>query len=450
MSPDLLGTLVFNRLLLAPTRAELAEALAAAAATLPSATGPLRDRDALARFEAEAEGVWVSSRRRPGRGAGPTVAVAWWRDFAGRAHVRVSNGGPWPPRPPLLTLYPEQTLARGVGPDAVPLCLCACGAWGEPRSLGWMGDRCGPCFDRGDQAPQPAGWVLPRPAAAATLSPDGLALGALGQRGEAGSEIAVFDAATGRATPAFTVETPAPGGLFLLGPRAARLAVVRYETAWVTTDLHRADGRRLARLAETGGVAFPPSGDGLVTWGRGGLAWRSGPRASPVLFGPSSLENNIARFAPDGRRLATRTIDFRTVAIWDVTSRRMVGHYQPRGLVSPPCFTPDGRALCLAYGGDSVGELCAVGPGRALRPAPWPATLGVPWLSCAFDGRWVLACGPGVFLVLRLNGNGPDFEGVPGVLSVCGFLADGRLLTLSWRDGRVRLWPAELFHEGRR
>jgi hypothetical protein len=59
----------------------------------------------------------------------------------------------------------------------------------------------------------------------------------------------------------------------------------------------------------------------------------------------------------------------------------------------------------------------------------------------------VLACGHRQLRVLRLGGGGPDFEGDAAGLWACGFLPDGRLLTLGV-GGRVRLWPAELFRAG--
>ena len=141
--------IVFDRLLVRPTQAEVRRALdqAAAAANRRGGASTLRWPphdldDALRRCETDAEGVWSPAPPRAGHADKPTVAVAWWHDFAGRAHLRVggwgSRRGQWPERPPLLTVYPEHTLARRRGGAVAVLCLCACGAWGRrARWAGW-------------------------------------------------------------------------------------------------------------------------------------------------------------------------------------------------------------------------------------------------------------------------------------------------------------------------
>src|SRR4029079_19048104 len=51
--------------------------------------------------------------------------------------------------PPWWHVYPEAVLgARGKKDGERYLAVCRCGAIATPESLGWMGDTCGPCFDR--------------------------------------------------------------------------------------------------------------------------------------------------------------------------------------------------------------------------------------------------------------------------------------------------------------
>lgn len=102
-------------------------------------------------------------RRRSCKGgrAVPEVIAGWWTDPAGRKHVRVigrtrsrysSTRGEAQLRalPPWWQVYPEAVLGVRAGPGADEryVAACRCGAIGTPESLGWMGDTCGPCFDR--------------------------------------------------------------------------------------------------------------------------------------------------------------------------------------------------------------------------------------------------------------------------------------------------------------
>ena len=92
------------------------------------------------------------------------MVAGWWTDPASRKHFRVlgrtrHRGFPYlrPMRregelrglPPWWHVYPEAVLAvrRADGGENYLAC-CRCGAVGTPESLGWMGDTCGPCFDR--------------------------------------------------------------------------------------------------------------------------------------------------------------------------------------------------------------------------------------------------------------------------------------------------------------
>jgi hypothetical protein len=103
-------------------------------------------------------------RRRSCKGgrAVPEVIAGWWTDPAGRKHVRVVGRtrrqynrmrGEVELRglPPWWHVYPEAVLGvRGKGDKGGEryIAVCRCGAVGTPESLGWMGNTCGPCFDR--------------------------------------------------------------------------------------------------------------------------------------------------------------------------------------------------------------------------------------------------------------------------------------------------------------
>jgi hypothetical protein len=88
--------------------------------------------------------------------------AAWWTDRLGRRHWYMQaeyvtgeheqGFKDWQARkdhPPLAFVAPPMSfLTRRRGPQSEPAVLCRCGVVGRAESLGWMGDRCGPCFDR--------------------------------------------------------------------------------------------------------------------------------------------------------------------------------------------------------------------------------------------------------------------------------------------------------------
>ena len=93
------------------------------------------------------------------------------------------------PHAPLWHAYPEYVCRRRtVGKGAADrLCACGCGAVGTPESLGWMGETCGPCFDRKEEvgtgalsANLPGALYSHRePLGAAACSPDGTRVAAV-------------------------------------------------------------------------------------------------------------------------------------------------------------------------------------------------------------------------------------------------------------------------------
>ena len=103
---------------------------------------------------------------RGGKGGVPATQLlaAWWTDPAGRKHVvlrgrrvehdeakRLLQKQDLDARAPLWHAYPEYVCRRTAGKTAQIVCACGCGAVGTPESLGWMGETCGPCFDRKEE-----------------------------------------------------------------------------------------------------------------------------------------------------------------------------------------------------------------------------------------------------------------------------------------------------------
>jgi hypothetical protein len=447
---------VFDRVLTAPTPDELEKALRSATRavggydpTRPAwAPGPADLRKCLA----TAEGV-----RQWDDGESEAVAVVWWHDLLGRPHLRLvgwqgglHDGRAFDEAPPLALLRPEQALVR---PGGAVLLLCGCGACGGAAELGWMGDRCGPCFDRGDDAPRPAaaGWEVggPGQVVMVALSPDGGALAALNKFGR----VTVWDVATGAKRG--SVLTNARVDFTLVVGPAGRLVATRYgrpepDRAFGIWDVE--GDRRLDFVETDSDLAFAADGRTFYT---GTLsdelaAFTLGGRGSVVLPGMGQACLLVSRF--DGAALAARDWIGRSVAVWDVSAQALAGRYELPAAAQGLAFAPDGRLYAVLEGDD--GDLLSdvplfdvahgapvaqlnLSPGRALMAfGLTPGSRALFTLTDRLQG-WSLADGGGAAATL--------FEGLAWAVDGAAVLPDGRLLTFSRRDGRVRIWPAEVF-----
>jgi hypothetical protein len=457
---------LLDKVLVGPSPAELeAEALAALAAVHGEhrPRRPLTESSVRAGLRSVAElpegrHQWLA---RPAF-VSAAVGVAWWHDFGGRLHVRVVGarlsaadrpaGGLFGPVafPPLALVCPERALVRPSAGEAEVLCLCACGAWGEARSLGWMGDRCGPCHDRGPDAPvsRAAGWRLGPGARAVAVGPDGTALAAVDGAGL----VRTWGLADGAARHEAQAAAPDSPAYFALGPGGRTAATAHYGAGWSLDLWDVSAGRRLARLPiDFPSFAFLP--DGSV------LAPRDG---APVLLGPGRPDEvrPVPALRPgpfcllaagrDGRGLAAVSHRLETLAWCDGGVGDVV--VLPGLALSPPAFSPEGVPSVVVRlprrEGPETFLLGCPGPRRdpVRRPLPWPSDIPIERLAFAPDGR-LIAQGGSLVRVWGQDGKSWRvlLEGRTEGGERCDLLPDGRLLTFSRRDGCVKLWPAELF-----
>jgi hypothetical protein len=322
--------------LIDPTEAELAAALrrAHAAANRGVRVGDThldRDTDFWTRFARDCRRGREGRRRSCRAGyQTPEVVAGWWTDPASRKHFRVLGRtrvrvlarmrpeGELRGLPPWWHVYPESVLAvRRPDGGSTYLACCRCGAVGTPESLGWMGDSCGPCFDR--------------------RADGGVAAGGFGQFSGWGGGIHV--------RVAFSHD-----GAFLAGPKLPdRLRAIRLADGAET----QARGIReptVGVVAVPGAYLFGGTDGAVYRWDPGQpAAGRVLPRAP--LYGRPLLD-------PTGRRAVVLSMNTGFVADLAAETPRyaqvpLTRHYTALR------FADSGRAI---YGASTDGALVAIDP----------------------------------------------------------------------------------------
>jgi hypothetical protein len=488
--------------LIAPdkTRLEraLAEAVAAAngraqAQTLsgPPPEGALRAAEA----DGPAEGWW---QWNGGEGRGRAweslslAAVAWWTDRAGRRHVRVVGGRRRFSRPqlnhlfdpqregwPALALvYPDVGFLAERGGRRSLVAVCACGAFGPPERLGWMGDCCGPCHDRREEGATPAPvWPAGRGATLPGARPEGgwspfLAFSPDGQRLAAstgGGAVRLWDVRTGKAR--LTLSGPADGGgqvaealtCFAFTPDGRGLLSASLHGQVARRDTETGQGQALLRVGGwVHALAVSPGGallavsdpaSGITGWDLPGCAPR--PLAPPAIRPP--LVRRLA-FSPDGRALAAGYFDG-SVRLWDVAGRAAPASLRgPHSEIHSLSYSADGRTLAVGY----RPEFTMRGWGQPHPVLLWDTAREIirlavagaqPTNSAALtpDGRWLLTGDDGHRLRVWDTRTGEEALAALWHRSAIGPLAvspDGQTVASCDQEGTVRLWPWEALRPG--
>lgn len=321
-----------------------------------------RDAAFWGRFARDVLKGGAEGRRRSCKGgtAVPEVVTGWWTDPAGRKHVRVIGRtrqrwtrlrGEVEMRslPPWWHVYPEAVLGvRGKKDGERYLAVCRCGAVGAPEALGWMGDSCGPCFDRRAEG--------------------GAVSGGFGQFAGWAAHMPRF---------AFARDTRALVGQNLAG---AYWKVDRDTGAAVV-------GKRRG-LAQFADVATDAGGLTILANGGSVYRWRDGEPDVENLIGGRGQWCRSSSISPDGTRAVL--VSYRESWTADLTAAKPKWVHGPTpDTLFAFRYAPDGRLLATSNGG----AVCAVEP----------ETMGFEVLrSDAYDGTtW---SGPAPGLVVAPDG----------------------------------------------
>jgi WD40 repeat protein len=466
-----------DRVLIDPTREELADALQEAVAAVNFRARsrvlawPPAGPDPLAEAVGTAEGwrQWVPEGRIRSGETSSLRMLAWWSDRAGRKHHRlVARRGEFnsmfrrnvlsvgEDRPPLWLVYPEHQhlylRQRGTGWELVA--VCACGAVGTPEELGWMGPCCGPCHDRreaGEPAPAGPPTLLTghvKPVDKVVFSPDGRTLVALAHFEPSPR---AWDLATGQAdvwahaewvralafTPDGTRYAAGEWGKVLVCalPNQERLQALAVPRAPVQALAFSPDGQTLAVGA--GSSSYGARGTTLL-WDT--ATWKRRPFAGFDRVGRA----RCLAFAPDGRTLAA-ALDDDNVTLWEAPGyevRAVLRGGRPQQMWNVPSlsWSPDGRRLASADAHGDV-QVWDAATGQVLASAPGAGGHAV---AFAPDGSVLAALGSSGTVRFLDPADGHvlgtfRWHGVSA--AALAFSPDGRWLATGGEDRTVKLWP---------
>ena len=297
---------------------------------------------------------------------------------------------------------------RRVGKTNDLIAVCACGAVGTEKALGWAGPCCGPCADfaddHGEQQRAPALFGANEPCYAVSAS-------ACGSRvlAQTNTNVSVRDA-TGALVFSRAVErqqfapppelSPCGRYLALSEPAHGRFRVF---------DLSTQPARESIQFAEVSAFAFHPAG-ALYLVTEGGLLACEQPLARPVgtKFSHAADRGPVA-FSANGERAAFRG---------------------PSGI---QLFEIDGTPLA-----------------RVAQPTSavhWRPTPGAPHVALSADGSHVaVALGPALAVYHTVTGERRFYDGkLDDSATGAAFDASGKWLFVAQWSGSVVAYPTDMF-----
>jgi WD40 repeat protein len=258
----------------------------------------------------------------------------------------------------------------------------------------------------------------------------------------ASGAVGAWDAATGGDRAALHV--PAKPIQVAFAPGGRRIASVSIDRVLRVWDAARPDPPLSATsLAEvTGGLAFTPSGDRLLSWAMTGdcaaTLWDPVAGAPAVVMTGHRQAITATAISTDGTRIATGSRD-RTVKIWDAASGRLIvdleGH---RAVVSAIAFSRDG-ARVLTVSTDRTARVWDATTGAEIAVISQP---DLRQAAIAADGARVVTTSPTAVKVWRAAD--PELVvALPGHSTIAigaAFSTDGKWIATEDRRQVVRLW----------
>ncbi len=287
-----------------------------------------------------------------------------------------------------------------------------------------------------------------KPLYSVRLSPGGALLAA----GSDDGKVLLWDARTRQPRPALAGHSKAVFDV-AFSSNGRLLASASEDTKVIVWDL--ASGRKQTEIPGDGGkvshLAFSPDSQVLAAAtqrGRIGLWDPQTGQALPPLEGeaavlPKPEGGRAVTFSPDGRLLAAAGPNDKTVMLWDLASRRLlgrlVGHSEN---VLAATFSADGRTLATASADKKV-MLWEVATRKALGTVLEGHANRVDSVAFSSDGRMLASASEDRTVILWDVDRGrllARLEGHQGPVRGLAFSRDGKVLASSSADSKVILW----------